>query len=347
MIDRVLGAGGFGVTYLARDESLGRMVVIKENLPAHCAFRDSLSGTVKPRGMDAESTADFEWAIANFAREAATLAALEHPNIAKVHRMFQGNRTAYFVMPYVEGVALDTLVEKRAKESHPFTREELLAILTPMLDALTYLHDRQVFHRDIKPGNILLTAPGVPVLIDFGAARHQLGEHSATVIESPGYTPFEQLTSGGDLGASSDLYSLAATLYRLITFQRPPRSADRMQNDEMKPMASREDLVKRYGSKMLETLDRALAIKPQSRPQSATAMLAALGQAKQATDSSPPARRSPMEFSEKLAAKALELRDAGKLAQAATLMDEAVRDWPELRTRYGRMIELWRKGIQM
>ena len=348
IIERVLGAGGFGITYLATDTSLGRKVVIKENLPAHCAFRDSLSGIVKARGVDTESTADFEWAIANFLREASTLAGLDHPNIAKVHRLFQCNRTAYFVMPYVEGVALDSVVEKRVAESRPFTRDEILAIIKPMLDALSYLHGRQVFHRDIKPGNILLMELGVPVLIDFGAARHQLGEHSATVIESPGYTPFEQLTSRGDLGAASDLYSLAATFYRLITFNRPLRSADRMQNDEMQPMSSSEDLVKRYGSRMLEALDQALALKPQARPQSADEMLTALGETNKKVASTPePARRSPMEFAEKLAAKALELRDAGKLAEAATLMDEAVRDWPDLRVRYSRMIELWRKGIKM
>ncbi len=347
-IERVLGAGGFGITYLATDTSLGRKVVIKENLPAHCAFRDTRSGTVKARGVDAESTSDFEWAIANFLREASTLASLEHPNIAKVYRLFQGNRTAYFVMPYVEGVALDAVVEKRAAESRPFAREELVAILMPMLDALAYLHGQQVFHRDIKPGNILLTGKNAPVLIDFGAARHLLGNHSATVIESPGYTPYEQLATNCELGPASDLYSLAATFYRLITFQRPPRSGDRILKDDMQALAGREDLVKRYGSKMLEAFDRALEIKPEPRPQSVNEMLAALGEAvKTAEPTQQQPRRSPMEFAEKLAAKALKLRDDGKLTEAATLMDEAARDWPELRARYGRMIELWRKGIQM
>lgn len=348
VIERVLGAGGFGITYLAKDTSLGRKVVIKENLPAHCAFRDSASGTVKARALNAESISDFEWAIANFSREASTLAGLDHPNIAKVYRLFECNQTAYFVMPYVEGMALDAVVEKRAAESRPFRREEILAIFRPMLDALTYLHGRQVFHRDIKPGNIILIENGMPVLIDFGAARHQLGEHSATVIESPGYTPFEQLTSSAELGPTSDLYSLAATFYRLITFERPPRSADRMLKDEIQILAHNPDLLKHYDYTLLEVLDRALALHPKSRPKSAQEMLSALDESKMPMPAQAVTiKRSPMEFAEKLAAKALELRDAGKLSEAATLMEEAARDWPDLRARYGRMIQLWRKGIQM
>jgi serine/threonine protein kinase len=348
VIERVLGSGGFGITYLAHDKSLGRKVVIKENLPIHCSYLDTLTCTVKPRGIDHDSASEFEWAMMNFEREASTLASLEHPNIAKVHRLFQTNQTAYFVMPYVQGVALDTLAAERENDARPFSRDELINILKPLLAALIYLHDQQVFHRDIKPGNILLTKHGIPVLIDFGAARHQLSERSMTVIESPGYTPFEQIRSEGNMGPWSDLYGLGATFYRLASFERPQRSADRIQRDEMRPLAVRDELVRHYGDGLLEIIDRAMAVAVEDRFQSASEMLGVLSESAETGQAvTRTVQRSPMEFSEKLAAKALALRDSGKLAEAATLMDEAVRDWPELRTRYGRMIELWRKGIQM
>ena len=99
-IERVLGAGGFGITYLAADTSLGRQVVIKENLPSQFAFRDTKSGTVKPRNTSGGDADDYEWSMQNFIREAETLASLDHPGIVKVLRKFTANGTAYFVMPY-------------------------------------------------------------------------------------------------------------------------------------------------------------------------------------------------------------------------------------------------------
>jgi len=268
VIERVLGAGGFGITYLARDTSLGRRVVIKENLPTQFAWRETATGTVRPRHSTTSDAQDYEWSMKNFLREAETLASLDHSGIVRVLRKFETNGTAYFVMPFVEGVPFDSLIEERSAKNKPFTQEELLGLTTRMLDALGYLHDRGIYHRDIKPANILITDQGVPVLIDFGSARQRLSERSMTVIESPGYTPFEQLQSRGNVGPWSDLYALGATLAKAITFETPPKAADRMMGDPWQGLAS-EPWTQSYAGWLLQAIDRAMAVDPRQRWQSA------------------------------------------------------------------------------
>ena len=243
VIERVLGSGGFGITYLARDTSLNRQVVIKENLPAQFAWRETTTGTVRPRHTSGGDVDDYEWSMKNFLREAETLASLDHPGIVRVLRKFEANGTAYFVMPFVEGVALDELIKNRSAEGVRFSDEELKGLLTRLLDALGYLHDRGIYHRDIKPGNILVSNDGVPALIDFGSARQRISERSMTVVESAGYTPFEQLQTRGDVGPWSDLYALGATIEKSITSETPPKAADRIGSDPRIPLVNRRDLA--------------------------------------------------------------------------------------------------------
>lgn len=268
VIERVLGSGGFGITYLAADTSLGRKVVIKENLPAHFAWRETATGTVRPRHSSASDARDYEWSMRNFLREAETLASLDHPGIVRVLRQFAANGTAYFVMPFLEGVSLDRLIDDRSARNKPFSQDELLGLASRMLEALAYLHDHAILHRDIKPGNILITNQGLPVLIDFGSARQQLSDRSMTVIESAGYTPFEQLQSRGEVGPWSDLYALGATLTKTITFETPPKSADRMMGDPWLGLAVAPwDTV--YADWFLQSIDRAMAVDPVRRWQDA------------------------------------------------------------------------------
>ena len=278
VIERVLGAGGFGITYLARDSGLGRQVVIKENLPTQFAWRETANGTVRPRHTTGGDVDDYEWSMKNFLREAETIASLDHQGIVRVLRKFETNGTAYFVMPYVDGLPFDNLIEERNAKNEPFTQEELHGLTTRMLDALGYIHQRGIFHRDIKPANILITMEGVPVLIDFGSARQSIGERSMTVIESAGYTPFEQLQSRGNVGPWSDLYALGVTLAKAIIFETPPKAADRMMGDPWRGLVG-DARCASFSQSFLQAIDRAMAVDPKHRWQNADEWLKFLNEA--------------------------------------------------------------------
>jgi formylglycine-generating enzyme required for sulfatase activity/serine/threonine protein kinase len=274
IIERVLGSGGFGITYLARDVRLNRQVVIKENLPVQFCFRDTHSLTVAPRHTHGDDAENFEWSLENFSREAAMLASLDHPGIVKVLRSFEAFGTAYFVMPFVEGVALDELATER--RNHPFREDELRGLLERVLNSLAYLHDRGIYHRDIKPGNILISNDGVPTLIDFGSARQRLSERSMTVVESAGYTPFEQLQSRGNVGPWSDLYAVGATLVKLMTGETPPKTNDRSFGDPWQPLLGRKECKVRFSAAFLAGIDKALRLPIEDRWQDAGDWLASL-----------------------------------------------------------------------
>jgi len=274
MIERVLGSGGFGITYLARDTRLGRQVVIKENLPGQFCFRDTHSLTVAPSHTDGNDVENFRWSLENFAKEAAMLASLDHPGIVKVLRSFEAFDTAYFVMPFVEGITLDKLVMSR--HGKPFSENELCAMLERLLGALGYLHDRKIYHRDIKPSNLLITNDGMPVLIDFGSARQRLSERSMTVIESAGYTPFEQLQSSGNVGPWSDLYAAGATVVKIMTGEAPPKTNDRSFVDLWIPLTGRAVMNKRFSVGFLACVDRSLRLPVEERWQNAGEWLSAL-----------------------------------------------------------------------
>jgi len=264
VIELVLGSGGFGITYLARDSRLGRQVVIKENLPTQFCWRETTSLTVQPRHSKGEDADNFQYSLESFEREASTLASLDHPGIVKVLRSFEAHGTAYFVMPFVEGTALDEVLRQKTEQRKAFTEKEIMDLLTKVLDALGYLHDRGIYHRDIKPGNILMTTAG-PVLIDFGAARQRLSERSLTVIESAGYTPFEQLQSRGKVGPWSDIYALGGTLYKAITCETPAKANDRIMDDPQVQLTRRMELRARYSPRLLESIDQAMAPKASDR----------------------------------------------------------------------------------
>jgi len=276
VVERVLGVGGFGITYVARDTSLDRRVVLKENLPVQFAFRDPHSLTVHPRSEGGEEAENFRWSLENFSKEAAMLASLDHSGIVRVLRSFAAFGTAFFAMPFVEGVPFDGLIESREKKGKPFSEDELRRLLEFVLDALGYLHERGIYHRDIKPGNILVTKEGAPTLIDFGSARQRIAEHSMTVVESPGYTPFEQLQSRGNVGPWSDLYALGGTLCKAITGEKPPKSTDRAFDDPFEVLAKRPELLGRYSEGFLSCIDRALAVRTGERFRDAGKWLAAL-----------------------------------------------------------------------
>lgn len=208
---KVLGSGGFGITYLVRDTMLKRKVVLKENFPSSYAYRDPFTGRVIPNNEhDAES---FQWTLSNFLNEARVLAQLDSPGIVRVLSVFECNGTAYFSMDYVQGLPMDYLGEQQLLAGNCYSEAKLKGLLVHILQILDYLHKKGICHRDIKPGNILLTQEGAPVLIDFGASRRIESNHTQTVLATRGFSSPEQALGRKDMGPWSDLYSLGATFY--------------------------------------------------------------------------------------------------------------------------------------
>ena len=261
-ITKLLGQGGFGVTYLARDTICDRDVVIKENLPIAISGRDMETYHVRPL-IKTTGPGSYEWALSNFLNEVKILSKLEHPNIIEILAAFREMGTAYYVMRHISGTSLD-------KAATPMPEAEIRPLLVTLLNALEYLHSLNLLHRDIKPANILRKPDGSPILIDFGTARI-LTEHSQTSIESPGYTPIEQIQTHGNLGPWTDLYALGATMYYLITGTKPMKVNDRMgRRDVLVPLAGRPELQKDYSPQLLLSVDKAMALWPEDRWQKAS-----------------------------------------------------------------------------
>ena len=255
-IVRPLGSGGFGVTYLAHDIHLDRPVVIKESFPNSICYRQH--GTLDVRLHQESEQETYQWALGNFLREARLLSTLDHPTIAKVYTYFEEHRTAYYVTEYIDGSSLGDVAEDYLRHRMFISQNELYGMMIRVLDALNYLHDRRLLHRDIKPDNILVDRLGFPMLIDFGAAREAVGDLSSSVVESQGFSPSEQSMSGGNMGPWTDLYAFGATLYYVLTHECLPSCRLRELSDPVAPLAADERLLKVYHPKLLASIDRAI-----------------------------------------------------------------------------------------
>jgi formylglycine-generating enzyme required for sulfatase activity len=279
VIGRVLGRGGFGVTYLATDSLYPDVTAaIKEFLPEGLAMRRSGDLSVQPSSPGRADA--YRRALASFETEARTLVALRHPNVVEVQRYIEANGTAYVVMKYEEGKSLADLV----KGGKTLSEAEIIEVLPPLLDGLEAVHAKNYVHRDIKPGNIYLrVADGSPVLLDFGAARQAIGEERKTSISeiyTPGYAPFEQYDRHAEQGPYTDIYALGATLYRCITGETPPEAPTRINAvrkgaDALVPV---ERAAKgRYVPALFEAVRRSLTLDERARPQSIGELRAILG----------------------------------------------------------------------
>lgn len=227
-IGRVLGHGGFAITYLAYDRNLGMLVAIKEYFPIEFATRDSEDLSVVPFiGKAAEL---FQAGKDKFLKEARLLANFRSPNIVKIRQYFTAYNTAYFVMEYLTGQTLNQYIKEQGGKL-PFAR--VRDILMLLLDALDEVHENAIFHRDIKPDNIYLTAKGDPILLDFGAARQSLSSQTTHLLSflTPGFAAAEQYSTNGVQGPWTDIYSLAATVYYALTGVLPPVPSDRLLGD--------------------------------------------------------------------------------------------------------------------
>ncbi len=258
-VSGLLGAGAFGITYLARDTHLDKDVAIKEYLPSAFAAR-AADGNVVPITPPQEQ--DYRWGLDRFSQEARTLARFSHPNIVRVNRYFEANNTGYMVMDYERGESLKAFVR-----AHPSPSEAALkALIAPLLDGLEKVHASGFLHRDIKPDNIFLRQDTGPVLIDFGSARQTAGDagQALTTIVSPGYAPFEQYTTSKQQGPWSDIYSLGGVLYFVVTGHSPPDAITRMKGDTLGERLG--EVRERYSPAFLEAITWSLTLEESGRP---------------------------------------------------------------------------------
>ncbi len=279
-IEGLLGVGGFGLVYRARDAVLQRTVAIKEYLPSSLALRGEAGEVILRSPAHEES---FALGLRSFVNEARLLARFDHPSLVKVFRFWEAHGTAYMVMPCYEG---PTLYDARRALEGPPDEAWLRALMDPLLGALDCLHREQVYHRDVAPDNILVVSdPDAPqgmrpVLLDFGAARRVITETSQalTAILKPSFAPIEQYAETSQLrqGPWTDLYGLAAVLHYCVTGRTPVPATARAVHDDL-PMLRRmssalaQDFGRHYSPSLLATIDRALGVRPDARPASVLA----------------------------------------------------------------------------
>ena len=275
-IVRVLGTGGFGIVYLARDHVLLRDVAIKEYMPAALAGRGAGAAvSLRSNGF----AATFADGLESFLSEARLLASFDHRSLVKVHRFWRGNATAYMAMQYYPG---RTLKDARLRMNAPPDEAWLDAFVEALLGVLDLLHGQGVYHRDISPDNILLLDDGRPVLLDLGSARRVMTDsaQSFTAHLKPQFAPIEQYaeeTGGMRQGPWTDLYALGATLYFVLTGRAPTPSVVRAVRDVLPTLASQAgSAVPRVRDRFLATVDWTLAIAPEQRPQDVRSVRRAL-----------------------------------------------------------------------
>jgi serine/threonine protein kinase len=262
LLGKVLGQGGFGITYLAWDIYLDRKLAVKEYFPRDLAYREKGEGAVSIYSRATQS--EYDYGLDKFMAEGKTLAKLEgHPNIVAIKDFFKSNDTAYLVMNYVEGISLADYLN-RLKEQFSF--EQALQIFMPVLDAVKAIHQTGLLHRDISPDNIYITVHGRVILLDFGAARHALGEKgkNLSIILKPGYAPEEQYRSKGAQGPWTDIYAIAVTIYQAITGRMPPDALDRLNGDSI---IAPSELSADISAEQEMALMKALAVKAEDRYQ--------------------------------------------------------------------------------
>ena len=261
IIEKVLGQGGFGITYQAKDHKSGGKVAVKEYFPDSLVTRNRT--TVIP--FTGERGEGYQYGKECFLKEAETLGRfIGNENIVRIHSYFEENGTAYFVMDFVDGTSFDDYIrDHRGKLSF----DETARILIPVMDALNAVHAKGIIHRDVTPDNIYLTRDGTVKLLDFGAARYSIGEKSRSldVVLKHGFAPKEQYTRHGKQGPFTDIYALGATFYFALTGKRPPDSIDRIDEDNLVlPSVLGVTISKEAENAIL----KALAVQPSDRYQS-------------------------------------------------------------------------------
>ncbi|MFR5601106.1 MAG: protein kinase domain-containing protein [Lachnospiraceae bacterium] len=269
IVGRVLGQGGFGITYLSWDTKLQAKVAVKEFMPNEIATR---IGTTVSVAMESRAE-DFTYGAERFQEEARTLAKfMGQPGIAGVTDYFDENDTSYFVMDYIEGISFKTYI---ANQGGKVTVDEALNVMIPVLRALTAVHQEGFIHRDVTPDNIYISKDGNVKLLDFGSARYSIGDKSKSldVILKVGYAPKEQYIRRGRQGPYTDVYSCAACFYAALTGYLPPESLERLDQDTLIPPSQAGIELPLY---LERAILKGLAVQPEDRFQSAAEFLDAI-----------------------------------------------------------------------
>ena len=268
-IEKVLGQGGFGITYLAEQTGLGRKVALKEFFMQEHCNRDADGTHVSVGSVGSKKLV--ERFRQKFLKEARLIASFDNSNIIKIHDVFEENGTAYYVMEYLEGKSLKATVE----ESGALTEAAAVKYIREVADALREIHSHNLLHLDVKPANIMLNRKGQAVLIDFGISKHYdeggLQTSSAIIGTSEGYAPLEQYEAGalGSFTPATDIYALGATLFFLLTGTRPPKASDVM-NDGLPVLPGY------ISSSVRNAVEAAMHPRRKDRPQNIASFLALL-----------------------------------------------------------------------
>lgn len=256
LIGRMLGAGGFGITYLGYDLIENRRIAIKEFMPTGMVRRD----IGKTQMQIVSDKKDFTDSMQRFLEEARMIYHYQkNPHILQIYSLFQENQTAYYIMEYLDGADLKHLLKARGgKMSWP----EIKNITLQVIDALAVLHADGVVHRDISPDNIFISPQGKATLIDFGAARLFIAQKQLTVILKRKYAPIEQYETRGKQGPWTDTYALAATIYHALTGELPPEATSRAYRDDIKTFRQCGVVLEEYVERALY---KALRVEPEER----------------------------------------------------------------------------------
>ena len=262
LIGTAVGVGGFGITYRAWDNTLDKMIAIKEYYPSANGIVNRVPGQSQVIVYAGDRAVEFEKGKQRFLSEARNMAKFNtHPNIVHVFDFFEGNGTAYIAMEFLDGVSYKQFI---AANGGVVSQSIALEVTLAVLDALKEIHKTGIIHRDISPDNVFICQGGVIKLIDFGAARFSTGEEEKTlsVILKPGYAPPEQYRSRSRQGPWTDIYAVGAMFYRAVTGKIPEESVNRIVQDNVVPP---NQLNPEISANISNSIMRAMALNPELR----------------------------------------------------------------------------------
>ncbi len=258
IVERILGIGGFGITYYVRHVELGVHYAVKEFFISGKCVRENDRSTVLLQNIDQSR---YDKLKKRFADEARTLVALNNPHVVKVMDIFEENNTSYIVMEYVPGITLQQKVDSEGKMSV----SEVINCMGQLAEAVSYIHDKHVLHRDIKPENVMITPDNRIVLVDFGSAREFINDEvqNQTAILTHGYAPIEQYAANGKKGNYTDIYAMGGVFYFALTGEKPMDATSRTQEEMKSPKELNPDIPDAVN----DTIMKAMAMKPENRYQ--------------------------------------------------------------------------------